>query len=83
MYNISAFCFVEETQKFAITEEDLVTRLSANFEDEKQLFDLLTRELHLPDYFGGNWDAFDELLHDFWWVSQKRIIMIHDDLPFE
>jgi hypothetical protein len=34
-----------------------------------------------PDYFGRNWDAFEELLRDFSWIEQPRIFIIHQDLP--
>ncbi|HEX8616174.1 MAG TPA: barstar family protein [Thermoanaerobaculia bacterium] len=31
---------------------------------EGELFDALAEALELPDYFGRNWDAFDECLRD-------------------
>lgn len=31
---------------------------------EGELFDALAAALHLPDYFGRNWDALDECLRD-------------------
>jgi hypothetical protein len=34
-----------------------------------------------PDYFGKNWDAFEELLRDFYWIEQPEIFIIHEDLP--
>ncbi len=82
MYNISAFCFVEETEKFDINEEGLIARIPSNTANIQYLFDLLTQELHFP-YFGRNWDALNDLLNDLWWIVQKKIILIHDDLPLK
>ena len=81
-YGIPVFYFVEDTHKFGTTEEDLVVRLPANIEDKQHLFDILAQKLHFP-YFGRNWDALNDLLNDFWWIDQKRTILLHENLPLE
>jgi RNAse (barnase) inhibitor barstar len=45
------------------------------------LFDALTRELKLPWYFGRNWDALDEVLRDFSWIPERRVTLVHLDVP--
>jgi hypothetical protein len=35
----------------------------------------------MPEYFGKNWDALDEMLHDLSWINQRLLIIIHTDLP--
>jgi len=38
--------------------------LPGNATTKGELFDELASALHLPDYFGNNWDAFEETLGD-------------------
>ena len=41
--------------------------------DEKALHDYLFTMLHFPDYYGSNWDAFDECIRDVDLPSKLRI----------
>ncbi len=50
-------------------------------EEKDALFEALDRQLHLPSYFGMNWDALDECLRDFHWIQTRRIVIVHLDLP--
>ena len=34
--------------------------------------------MHLPDYFGDNWDAFEECLNDLSWISADGYILVYD-----
>jgi hypothetical protein len=46
-----------------------------------ELFDVLGRILHFPDYFGRNWDALDECIRDFSWLPPGDVILAHKDIP--
>ncbi len=35
--------------------------------------------LHFPDYFGRNWDAFEECLNDLSWVTAKGYVVLYDN----
>jgi len=48
---------------------------------EDQLFDKLSEVLQFPDYFGHNWDAVYDCLRDFSWITQKGIVLMHDEIP--
>lgn len=32
-------------------------------------------------YFGFNWDALLDMLCDFHWIKQQKVVLVHDDLP--
>lgn len=60
---------------------DRVVNIPATIRTEHELFAALAEGLSFPDYFGYNWDALDECLGDLSWISEGRIVLIHDDLP--
>ena len=45
------------------------------------LLSWFSKQLRLPNYFGGNWDAFDECLRDLSWITRRKIVLVHRDLP--
>ena len=65
----------------ALGQDALVVRIGADISTREQLFDRFAVELGLPDYFGGNWDAFDEALRDLHWVESRRVVISHEGIP--
>src|SRR5690348_1392668 len=61
--------------------EDFIAKVPAGLSGLGELFQALRRELHLPDYFGENWDALSDCLRDLSWIKSRRVIILHDDLP--
>jgi RNAse (barnase) inhibitor barstar len=45
------------------------------------LLEELGKELLFPDYYGANWDAFEECLRDLSWVKEREILIRHLDIP--
>jgi hypothetical protein len=37
--------------------------------------------LQFPDYFGNNWDAFDECISDLSWLNAESFLIAHRDIP--
>ena len=43
---------------------------------KQDLMAALSEALELPDYFGGNWDALDEVLRDLGWLEAKGHVLV-------
>lgn len=63
------------------SRDKLVARLPAGLRSKQKLLRALATKLQLPHYFGQNWDALEECLADFSWFPQKKIELVHADLP--
>jgi RNAse (barnase) inhibitor barstar len=61
--------------------QTFVTRIPPSIQDKDALLNVLAKELQFPRYFGRNWDALRECLCDLSWVSQHRVVLLHQDLP--
>ncbi len=62
-------------------ERDFIARIPRGVSSREALFDVLSRELRLPSYFGRNWDALSDSLRDLSWITKRRVVLIHDELP--
>jgi len=62
-------------------QKDFVTEIPAGLTSRDDLFKALQDKLKLPNYFGHNWDALQECLEDLSWIKQRRVIIIHRDVP--
>jgi len=60
---------------------DRVVQIPQGIRERIRLFDVLRRKLPLPDYFGENWDALEECLKDLSWIDERRVVLIHQELP--
>ena len=58
-----------------------VARVPRGIKSKKDLLLALRDGLRLPEYFGGNWDALEECLKDLSWIPEKRVVIVHDDVP--
>ncbi|HUW32447.1 MAG TPA: barstar family protein [Planctomycetota bacterium] len=62
-------------------QKDFVARIPAGISTLEEFYDVLSRELRFPHYFGRNWDALVDCLGDFHWIQSRRVVILHEDLP--
>ena len=62
-------------------EDTFEVQVPWSIRDANELLRVLWAALRLPGYFGFNWDALDECLRDFHWIAERRIVLVHTDLP--
>ncbi|MHC2334745.1 barstar family protein [Bradyrhizobium sp. USDA 4454] len=60
-----------------------VTRadIPENLTTKATLLATLAAQLKFPDYFGTNWDAFEECICDLSWLQPGPVLMAHADVP--
>jgi hypothetical protein len=59
----------------ALPDTRLLALDGALLPDAPALFRVLASGLRFPAYFGGNWDALDECLHDLEWLTDGAILL--------
>src|SRR6266404_677322 len=53
----------------------------AGIGNKTELISMLAKQLCFPDYFGGNWDAFEECVRDLSWLPAGQVVLTHADVP--
>jgi RNAse (barnase) inhibitor barstar len=59
----------------------VIVRVAQNVTSKKVLFATFATSLNFPDYFGENWDAFEECLRDLSWLPNGLVVVKHNDVP--
>ena len=63
------------------TKDVYCADLPVGIKSKTDLINALSSVLRFPDYFGGNWDAFEECIRDLSWLPKGNVVLNHMDLP--
>jgi len=74
------FRFVVDPGKF-LTDGAFALRVPTGIDSRSGLLLHYLEEGRFPSYFGRNWDALTDCLRDFGWIEERRIVIVHTDLP--
>ena len=78
MWDSLATCEAEPALQNAIR-----VRVPSGIRSKQKLLGMFAKQLRFPRYFGWNWDALEECLHDLSWLpAEQPILVIHEALPF-
>lgn len=58
-----------------------LARVDPNIADTDELLRSLYYLLWFPGYFGFNWNALYDCLRDLDWISENKVMIVHDSLP--
>src|SRR6266705_1900430 len=78
----SAFVFDDSMPTTAV-EPTTSAEIPVGITSKAELLAELAQRLHFPGYFGMNWDALDECIHDLSWLPVGPIVLKHADLPLD
>ncbi|PIS02508.1 MAG: hypothetical protein COT85_04910 [Chlamydiae bacterium CG10_big_fil_rev_8_21_14_0_10_42_34] len=77
------FLFYSRKEEINNDEYDLVVHVKKGINSKDELFEIFSSNLQFPTYFGKNWDAFYDCLCDLEHLHKKKILILHEDLPFK
>lgn len=63
--------------------ETWVIRIPKGIATIDDLFETFEREGDFPEWSGRNWNALSDCLRDFNWIEQRRIVIVHADVPLD
>jgi len=58
-----------------------LARVDPNIADTDELLRSLYYLLWFPGYFGFNWNALYDCLRDLDWISENKVMIVHESLP--
>lgn len=62
-------------------QEGFVLRVPTGICLKADLISALASAGRFPDYFGGNWDALLDCLRDLSWIGNRKVVILHSDVP--
>jgi len=73
--------FTEDVDSVTIPEAVFV-RMDGSVRDSQELFKDYSAKLYFPDYFGKNWDAFNDCLCSLDdWLVKPNLVLVYEQMP--
>lgn len=69
------------SQTEEIDSTSFVATLPLSISSTEELLQAIYESLHLPGYFGFNWNALSDALRDLHWIHEHRVILVHQTIP--
>ena len=82
-HDLAALRFMPDSYKVSDNVYARISWIPIKIPDRQTLFNTLARDLDFPQYFGQNWDALYDFLCDLSWIPERRVVIIHEGLPFQ
>ncbi len=67
--NSTQYFFVDNNTRYVFIEGETNTTL-------EKCYATLQKQLSIPEYFGNNLDALEEIINDLEWIEEKQIVVI-------
>lgn len=77
---VTTFEYADFVQ-FRHGQDDFVLRVPSGIRAKADLLAALADAGRFPGWFGGNWDALEDCLRDLSWISVRKVVIVHGDLP--
>lgn len=74
------FKFIEGSASYN-TAEVFFAKIDPTIASTDELLKSIYYLLWFPGYFGFNWNALEDCLTDFNWLSESKIVIAHDNIP--
>lgn len=66
---VATLCQEHNTQLFYLD--------GSTISNKAEFLQACAKAMNFPDYFGDNWDAFEDMLTDLEWVSENRYLVLY------
>jgi hypothetical protein len=63
--------------------EGFVLRVPLGIRSKGDLFAALADIGRFPGHFGSNWNALLDCLRDLSWITNRKVVILHSDLPLQ
>lgn len=61
----------------------IVVAIPPGIATKNALLEQVASLLDFPEYYGVNWDAFEECMRDLSWLPPGIVRLVHEDLPLD
>ena len=73
--------FTENVDSVTIPDATFI-RMDGSVRNSQELFNDYSAKLHFPDYFGENWEAFNDCLCSLDdWLDESNLILVYEQMP--